>query len=113
MCNESNELRLFMGGLSALPVHVDLLEVISFENDLSMLVDTSRSSIIDSIAITTLADLACSQMTIVTQSGDRFRASLAHFRPTEFLMLKSFQCMACVLPDPENSKTLFAFLDFP
>ena len=112
MSNESNELCLFIGSLSALPVHVDLPEVISVENDLNMLAHTSRSSIIDSLAIITLADLACSRMTIVTPSGNQFHASLAHFRPTEFLMLKSFQCMACVIPDPENYKTFFAFLDF-
>src|ERR1700761_6501013 len=33
VCNESNELRLFMGGLSAFPVHVDLPEDTSIESD--------------------------------------------------------------------------------
>ena len=46
-CKESIELRLFIGGPSALSAHVDLPERVSLENDLSMSVDTSRSSIID------------------------------------------------------------------
>lgn len=100
-----NSLRLFVGSLNELPLHLELPEANAAKGNVSGggamdqdPGDYSIGSIVDRGKMIDIQGAVLHRATIVTEGDDRWRISV-DLNPKDDLTTRSLDCLACVLPE--------------